>query len=209
MHKLIIFLSLFSAFHANSQHKPVDAVTILRIKQGVAKAAETTVTISSDFTQEKEMNIMKEKIITRGRFYFKKERLLRWEYIHPFNYVIAIRGDAISILDEGVVKSFNTQSNKVFAEVNRIIIGSVNGTLLDEASFTSCYNQNNSHYIVSLYPVSPTLKESLERIAIYFSKEDYTVDKLEMFETAGDYTRITFTEKQLNQPIPDEVFILR
>ncbi|MBN1200088.1 MAG: outer membrane lipoprotein carrier protein LolA [Bacteroidales bacterium] len=209
MHKLLLILSLMIFHVAGAQNKPLDAIAIQRIKQNVLQTAKTTSTISSDFIQEKEMSILNDKIITSGKFYFKKERSLRWEYLHPFSYVITLRGDLISVNDEGVVKSFNTQSNKVFSEVNRIIIGSVNGTLLDDDSFIALYSQNKDYYIVSLTPLSATLKENLEKIVLFFDKTDHTVDQLEMFESTGDFTRITFIKKQLNQPIPDEVFILR
>lgn len=205
---LLIFLLAFS-LGTIAQQRPVDSETIGLIKNGVAKASAGTATISSDFTQEKEMSILNDKIISSGKFYFKKERLLRWEYLKPFEYQIAIRGDVISIKDEGKVSSFNTQSNKVFTEVNRIIIGSVNGTLLEDPGFKADYKVSNGNYIVSLTPLAASLKESLEKIVIYFSKTDFTVDKLELMEPAGDFTRITFTLKQLNKPIPDEVFILR
>ncbi|MBE0648091.1 MAG: outer membrane lipoprotein carrier protein LolA [Bacteroidales bacterium] len=208
MHRLFLFVLLASSFMAGAQQKPLDAATIQQIKKGVSQASAKTNTISSEFTQEKEMRILNDKIISSGRFYFKKDRLLRWEYIHPFSYVIAIRGDVITIQDEGEVKSFNTQSNKVFSEVNRIIIGSVNGTLLEDDSFKASYIQNRDHYVVSLTPVSPSLRESLSRIMIFFNKTNFTVDKLEMYESEGDFTRIAFTTKELNKPVSDEVFIL-
>jgi len=208
MYRIIPIVFLFLSFIASAQN-PLDAATIQQIKEGVARTATQTKTISSDFIQEKEMSILNDKIITNGRFFFKQEQFLRWEYTHPFSYVIAIRGDVISIQDEGKVTSFNTQSNNVFAEVNKIIIGSVNGTLLDDDSFTASYIQNKDYFVVSLSPVSAALKESLNRITIYFSKKNFTVDKLEMYESAGDFTRISFSNKQLNQPISDEVFILK
>jgi len=209
MNKLLFILLLFACQQASSQNRPLDAAAIQQIKQGVQQAARTTLTITSEFTQEKEMSILNDKIISSGAFYFKKERSLRWEYIHPFSYIITIRGDLISISNEGEVKSFNTQSNRVFAEVNNIIIGSVNGTLLDDNSFSAGYSQNRDHYIVTLTPLSPSLKENLEKIIIFFDKANFTVNQLEMVEPAGDFTRITFSKKQLNQPIPDEVFVLR
>jgi len=209
MNKLLFILLLFACQQVSSQNRPLDAAAIQQIKQGVQQAARTTLTITSEFTQEKEMSILNDKIISSGAFYFKKERSLRWEYIHPFSYIITIRGDLISISNEGEVKSFNTQSNRVFAEVNNIIIGSVNGTLLDDNSFSAGYSQNRDHYIVTLTPLSPSLKENLEKIIIFFDKANFTVNQLEMVEPAGDFTRITFSKKQLNQPIPDEVFVLR
>jgi len=209
MNKLLFILLLFACQQVSSQNRPLDAAAIQQIKQGVQQAARTTLTITSEFTQEKEMSILNDKIISSGAFYFKKERSLRWEYIHPFSYIITIRGDLISISNEGEVKSFNTQSNRVFAEVNNIIIGSVNGTLLDDNSFSAGYSQNRDHYIVTLTPLSPSLKENLEKIIIFFDKANFTLNQLEMVEPAGDFTRITFSKKQLNQPIPDEVFVLR
>ena len=209
MNRLIFIILFVQCLIASAQHKPMDTQTIQRIKQGVSQSSLKTETIFSEFTQEKEMSILNDKIISSGRFYFKKDGLLRWEYLHPFSYVIAIRGDFISIRDEGKIRTYNTQSDKVFTEVNRIIIGSMNGTLLVDGSFTDDYDQNNGHYIVTLTPLAAPLKENLDKVIIYFNKTDFTVDKLEMVEPAGDYTRITFTKKQLNHPIADEVFILR
>ncbi|TSA29726.1 MAG: outer membrane lipoprotein carrier protein LolA [Bacteroidetes bacterium] len=208
MHRLILLLALFGYLPAFTQYKPLDASTINRIKEGVAEAARTTNTISSDFTQEKEMTILKDRILTSGKFFFKKEQQLRWEYTHPFSYTIVIRDDEITIRDEGEVRSFNTQANRVFAEVNRIIIGSVRGTLLDDTGFKASYTQSNGNYIVRLTPLLVTLQESLQEIVIYFSKADFTVDKLELFEPAGDFTRITFSTKKLNQPLSNEIFSL-
>lgn len=209
MYKLIVLLTLTVSLSALAQNKPLDAASINRIKEGVAQAARTTSTITADFTQEKEMTILKDRILSSGKFYFKKEQLLRWEYTHPFSYTIAIRGDNIAIRDDGVVKEFNTQTNKVFTEVNRIIVGSVRGTLLDDPGFKTTYVQSNGHYIVRLSPLSSALQESLLEIVIYLNKSDYTVEKLEMIEPAGDFTRITFSGKQLNQPISNEIFDLR
>ncbi len=206
---LLILIYIASGLLMQAQNKPLDAATINKIKAGVADCAAGTNTISSDFTQEKEMSILNDKIITGGKFYFKKENQLRWEYIHPFSYVITIKGDKITILNEGKISSFNSQSNKIFDEVNKIIIGSVRGTLLDDDTFSASYTQSNGHYIVRLTPLSPKLKESLQEIVIHFNKKDFSVDRLEMIEQAGDCTKINFTDKRINEPISDEKFILR
>ena len=203
----IIFLTYGLLLQA--QNKPLDAATINKVKSGVADCAASTNTISSDFTQEKEMSILNDKIITHGKFYFKRENQLRWEYIHPFSYVITINGAEITILNEEKISSFNSQSNIVFSEVNKIIIGSVRGTLLDDPVFSASYTQNNGHYIVRLTPLSPRLKKSLKEIVIHFNKLDFSVDRLEMIEPEGDCTKINFTDKRFNEPISDEKFILR
>ncbi|MEI7663996.1 MAG: outer membrane lipoprotein carrier protein LolA, partial [Bacteroidota bacterium] len=115
---------------AFTQSKPVTPAIIGQIKAGVSEAALKTQTITSDFVQEKNMSMIREKIVTKGKFYFKKERMLRWEYLQPFSYIIVIRNDQVSIRDENKVSQFNVQSNKVFQEINRVILGCVRGTLL-------------------------------------------------------------------------------
>ncbi len=210
MRKTLFILVFFTAgLLVRAQNKPLDAATINKVKSGVADCAASTTTIFSDFTQEKEMSILNDKIITSGKFYFKKEKQLRWEYVHPFSYVITINGDEITILNDGKISSFNSQSNKIFSEVNKIIIGSVRGTLLDDDTFSASYSQSNGNFIVKLTPLSPRLKESLQEIIIHFNKKDFTVDRLEMIEQGGDFTKINFTDKRINEPISDEKFILQ
>ena len=206
---LIIVISLQSLL-MQAQSRPMTDAASNGFKNSIRKAAASTQTISSEFKQEKEMNILSEKIVSRGIFYFKKERQLRWEYKAPYAYTIVIRNDQIFIRDEGKVTSFNTQSNKVFSEINRIIIGSIRGTLLDdEKNFSSTCFETPDAYLVRLKPLASSLKQSLSEIAIYFNRKDFSVDQLEMTESTGDVTKINFLNKKINQPVADEKFILQ
>jgi len=196
--------------HALSQKKPMTGSSIELLRNQVKQVAQNTQTISSNFIQEKEMSMITEKITSNGKFYFKKEKMLRWEYMEPFSYLIIIRNDDISVIDENQVSQFNVKSNKVYLEINRIILGSIQGTLLnDEKNFLPDFFENQSSFIVVLKPLSARLKESLKEIMIHFNRKDYSVDQIEMFEPGGDRTRITFTSKKLNQPIADEKFMVR
>jgi len=192
-----------------SQEKPADRATIEIIKAGIRETAQKTKTLASDFTQEKEMSMIREKIISKGKFYFKKERMLRWEYLQPFNYLIIIRDEQISIKDDNKVTRFNMMSNKVFQEINRIILGSIRGTLVsDEKNFKTTFYDGGTAWIVKLQTLSPGIKASLSEITIYFDRKDYSVNRLEMAEPGGDFTRITFSEKKVNQPVADEKFLV-
>lgn len=188
----------------------MDVTSVGSFKSHVKEVALQTRTISCDFMQEKELGMIAEKITSRGKFYLKKEKMLRWEYLEPFSYVIVIRNDQISISDEGRVSQFNIQSNKVFLEINRVILGSIQGTLLtDEQNFSATFFENSTSLIVKLKTLTPKLKETLSEIVIWFDRKDYTVNRLEMNESGGDCTRINFTAKKLNQPVSDEKFVVR
>ena len=79
----------------------------------------------------------------------------------------------------------------------------------DTKNFTSTLSDTRSLYLAVLIPQSPRLRESISQIAIYFDKTDYSVEKLIMQEASGDNTKIFFTSKKMNLPIPDEKFLPR
>ena len=192
-----------------SQNRTIDAASIKSLKDHVNEAARNIHTISCDFTQEKEMSMITEKVTSRGKFLLKKEKMLRWEYLQPFSYLIILKNDQITTMDENRVNKFNVQSDKVFLEINRIIIGSIQGTLLsDEQNFSATFFENSSSWVVKLKTLNQKLKESLSEIVIWFDRKDYTVNRLEMNEPGGDCTRISFSAKKFNQPIADEKFMV-
>ncbi|MDD4603273.1 MAG: outer membrane lipoprotein carrier protein LolA [Bacteroidales bacterium] len=205
-------LSVFCilTFCAFSQQKPLKPAAIASLKESVRNASQKTQTITSDFVQVKSMNMLNESIRSEGKFLFKKEKMLRWEYLHPFSYLIIINNDHILIKDDKKVNQFNLQSNKVFLEINRIIIGSIQGTLLqDETNFQVSFFEQPQDYIVKLKPLSQKLKTALSEIIIFFDRKDFSVNGIEMNEPGGDVTKINFKNKKLNQPIANEKFILR
>jgi outer membrane lipoprotein-sorting protein len=202
---LLIILPVWS--FAQSQPMTAKEAAIFKVK--VAEATKKVTTIQSDFTQEKEMSVLAEKIVTKGKFYYKKEKMLRWEYTDPFPYLIIINKEQLLVRDEDKENRINIQSNKFFRELNTIIIGAVSGTLLnDEKNFKPSFADDKTSYVTVLIPQSAKIRESLSEIVLYFNKTDYTVEKLVMREASGDYTRILFTNRKLNQPIPDERFAI-
>lgn len=208
MNKLLFILTLLGfAAVSNAQLKPMDVGAVSRLRAAMKEAALKTSSLTADFSQEKEMTMMEENLISDGKFFFKKEKFLRWEYIHPYRYVIIINNDLITLQDGERTSTFNTQTGKEFREINNLIIGSINGTLLnDDKNFTSSFFDSPDASVVKLKPLSPGLKATLSEIAIWIDKATLTVNKLEMTEVNGDKTRITFSEKQINRPVPDEKF---
>lgn len=210
MNRLIFILFFLTALTAIAQQKQYSSAEVSAIKKKVQETALQTRTIESDFVQEKEMSVMAEKITSRGKFFFKKDKMLRWEYMTPFPYLIIINKDQLLVRDENRENRINLQSSKVFREVNNIILGAVQGTLLnDTKNFSSAISDSHVYYLFILRPLNAKIKESVGEIWLYFNKTDFTVDKLEMHESSGDYTRITFLSKKTNQAIPDEKFTLQ
>ena len=82
-------------------------------KTQFALAANKTTTIRSDFTQEKNMSMLSEKIISKGKFFFKKQDKVRMEYLTPFSYLMIINGSKVYIKDGQKENTISTNSNKI------------------------------------------------------------------------------------------------
>lgn len=205
---VFIFLLLAGIGSAQNTYRPLKDT--LTFKQKVDKMSKETVSIESDFTQIKSLQVLSEKITSKGHFCFQKQNNLRWEYNSPYKYIIVITKDKILIKDENAkVKKYDMNANKVFKEINDIMIACVNGDVLRSGKFKITYFENDKLYKVELVPLAKSMKESLKKINMFFDKSVTSVTKLEMIENGEDMTTIDFTNKQINAPISAEKFILR
>ena len=203
---IVMVLTFWSAISGYSQSKFTEIKNPALFLQQLYQSTQQISTLSSDIIQEKNLSILSEKIITKGHFIFKKEKNLRWEYTEPFSYLVIFKDDKIFIKDEDKANQFDVHSNKMFSEMNDIMIGCIRGTILkDEKKFAASCLENSNLFMVNLHPLD-NLKEFLKEIRIYFDKNDFTISKLEMYESSGDFTKIEFIDKKLNTAVPDEKF---
>lgn len=165
-------------------------------------------TITSDFRQEKELVALTEKIVSTGKFWFKRDNKVRISYEKPFIYLLVINGDRMVVKDDQNESKVNVKSNKLFQQVNQVMLGCIQGTILESADFTSAIYESGTHYRVELVPVARSLKQFFKTIVLIIDRKDYTVSTLEMNEQGGDRTLLLFNNKIVNQPVNDQVFAL-
>ena len=207
--KFLVLVFLFSQgyYFSVAQEKNETSVTNpSKLIEQVNLSSEKTLSITCDFRQEKEMSFMEETVISSGKFYFQKEKLLRWEYTVPFKYAIILNNNRIRIIDEGKSKDFDAGTNRMFLEISDIMSGMVNGTLLNSDKFKAIWFETPVTYLVELMPIESAMKDYLSMIVLEINKEDFSVDGLKMVEKSGDFTHITFQNKKFNEQIPADIF---
>ena len=82
-----------------------------RIFSQIAKAAIKVTSLESDFVQERHLSMLEDVLISRGRFYFKKQDRLRWELTKPVSSGFAVSGKKAKRWD---AKSGRTEAFKVY-----------------------------------------------------------------------------------------------
>jgi outer membrane lipoprotein-sorting protein len=187
-------------------YKPVADLSVF--KQRFATESQKVQTITADFTQEKVLTALTEKITSYGKFWFKRSNRVRIDYTRPFTYRMVMNGDKMLVRDEQKENRINVRSNKLFQQVNRIMIDCVQGTILDSKDFTSRVFESDKQYLLEMTPAGKSLKEFFKTIVLVVDKKDYSVRSIDMNEPAGDVTTIMFTNKTLNAAVADEVFAL-
>jgi outer membrane lipoprotein-sorting protein len=206
MYKIYILI-LFPIIGFSQNYKIVKDTVVL--KQKIESMSKATVSIESDFTQEKNLSMLSEKIISKGHFVFKKENLLRWEYTTPSKYLIVINKEKVVIKDEKKTTKYDMNSNKIFKEINDIMLSCVQGTIFKSNKFKTSYYENDKFYKLELLPQVKNMKETFKKINLYFDKNVTSVAKMEMIEGNEDLTSIDFTNKKLNAPIAESIFIVK
>jgi outer membrane lipoprotein-sorting protein len=204
----VVFSCLYS-FFTYSQHAGYTRIADLEsFKKQFSIESAKVMSIKSPFIQEKVLLALTEKITSKGTFWFKRSNKVRIEYNTPFEYQMVINGDKVLIRDSQKENHVNVNSNKLFQQVNRIMIDCVQGTILDSKDFTSVVYENENTYQLEMTPTSKILSGFFQMIILKVDKKDYSASSIEMNEPSGDMTIIRFTNKQINAEVSDTVFAL-
>ena len=178
------------------------------LKAAIQKVSENTQSIQSDFIQEKHLTMLEEVLVSKGRFLFRKENDVRWEYLSPIDYTIVIYNGKFSIQNGEKLSEFDIGSNPLFQQINKMIVTAIRGDFVDNPDFTASFFENEKQYLVKLTPQNEQVAKMLAVIEIYFNRSDLAVEQVRFMEPGEDYTKIVFKNRKVNTPISDQQFEL-
>jgi outer membrane lipoprotein-sorting protein len=205
-----IILLLTISIKAIAQPAPTGFIIINNLpdfKKKFSEEGKKVQSIRSSFIQEKNLAVLEEKIVSNGKFWFQREKKVRIEYQKPFRYLMIINGDQILIRDDQKESKISTHSNKLFQQINRIIVDCVNGAIIDNKDFVSKIFQNEKMYLLEMTPTSKSTKEFFQKIIVLVDKKDWTAVSIQLIEPGGDDTLIRFSDKALNEKIDEVLFV--
>lgn len=205
MIKYLIILFSVITFGAISQEVKLTPKELSTFKEKVEKETKSLTSIRTDFEQSKHMAFLSNDIQSKGKMYLRSDGSLKWEYTSPNNYSVIFKNNVIMINDNGK-KSTVSGEQDMFKKINHLIAGSVSGKLFDDKEFEINYFKSGNDILVKLVPNSSTLKKYIGEVNLYFPQNDVTVSKVKLIEPSGDFTLITFINKELNVKIDPTIF---
>jgi outer membrane lipoprotein-sorting protein len=179
-----------------------------RVYAMIAHQAGAIRTITSDFEQERRLGLLDAVVTSRGRFNFKKEDRMRWEFTEPNRSGFAVTGDQgkrwetaadrperFSLRQAPFIKVFTDQ---VFAWAKADFDGLQRAYRVEVAG--------EQPVDLKLIPLLPQMKEHLDHVRILFAADARHVVLIEVMESDGDFTRIRFSNTYINLPLSDDLF---
>lgn len=169
------------------------------------KVSNETKTITADFIQTKELALLKEPQITKGKFYYKQNNKMRLQQTSPYNYIMLVNQDAIKIKDDDKEKKY-AMNNMYMTSIKNMLMSFVSGKFNESKEFSPSYFQDDTFYIVKLTPKVKRLKKMFNQINLSFNKNTLRLKHLVFLEKSGDKNTMTFNNAIFNKTLEDKLF---
>jgi outer membrane lipoprotein-sorting protein len=207
---LFTFILFLFTIVAQNNFNPVSGADLITIKNSIRDKNAQIQTLICPFVQTKKMAVLKENDLSKGIMYFVKANKFRWEYTGEKSFVFVQNGDKYYTKINGKVSEIKDNSARLFQEISKLVISSINGDILENTKkFKTEYEDNSDTFVVHLMPVQKAMQNFISKIKLYFNKSNYLVAKIEIYEIGEDTTTIQFENVKVNQPINQTVFELK
>lgn len=176
---------------------------IARINSAVSRLH----TMSCSFVQTKHLSLLSDKMVSEGRMYYSQPDRLRWEYTSPYKYLFIFNGNKVYVGNDSRKDVIDTNTNKIFKEVARIMMSTVTGTALSNAAdFDTEAAEEKGSWVVTLVPRKKEMRRMFAKITMTFSKSASMISELSIYEKNGDRTDIKFKDVLSDAKVDESLF---
>jgi outer membrane lipoprotein-sorting protein len=161
--------------------------------------------IQADFIQEKNLKILARPLVSTGAFTFQAPQSLRWEYHTPIHSIL--------LMHEGKITKFVERGGKLTEDQSmgldsmQVVLSEIGGWLdsrfSDNAMFKVSFPDKKT---VLLTPKEQGLAAIISSIELKLADQAGLLDAVMIHEGPDSSTRLTFSNRALNQEIPVSLF---
>ncbi|HEY3278493.1 MAG TPA: outer membrane lipoprotein carrier protein LolA [Syntrophorhabdaceae bacterium] len=207
---LITLLVLCLAFGSMTETQAEEERQDLRSEafSRIAAAAASFRTISSDFVQEKHSSMLKDPLLSSGRFVYEKPDRLYWEIVKPSPAGFVVTGVKARRWegDARKTETFDVRKEPVArAIVEQVFAWSRADFAWLEKRYRITVTEDRPTAL-RLTPLSSQEKKYISHLIITFSRDWSHVSSVDISEKGGDYVRIRFFHTLLDEPLPGNLF---
>lgn len=167
----------------------------------LAEASRGITSIQSEFIQKNHTDMLDEPLRSRGRFDFKAPDHLRWEVLSPERFGFRVDGEEVKTWSgseqDAVSAPAGAESGIMHFTDQLLAWVRADFSWLEERFALSVVD--DSPVTLMLKPRSSAAAKRLEHLRVSFSRDLDHVDTIEIHETGGDRTVITFVDTHVRR----------
>jgi outer membrane lipoprotein-sorting protein len=195
---ILLVLAVACAGAADGPRVPPEIAKRLESLEAKLSSVET---LKVDFVQEKELSILSQKLVLKGRITLRQPDKLAWRVRSPIRYTMVIDGATLRQWSDDTddVQQVSLARNPAFGVAVKQIRSWFSGNYLALTSDFEVAIAREAPLALRFTPraASPT-RELIRRIVMRFGADERFLESLEVEETGGDTMRITFSDTVLN-----------
>lgn len=207
----LIMLLLFvphTALGALINRNPKASHEINRIFSKITASSSGVKTLSSDFVQEKHLSILDNMVTSKGRFYYKRDKRLRWELTEPEVLGFTVNGKRAKRWKNNIKlrQTFEIHKAPAIKAFTDQLFTWVNPDIKQIQKRYRIQVIGDNPIDLKLFPNSTQEKKHIDHLRLTFAADAIYVSAVEVHEPDGDYTRIRFMNMKINEPLQDSLF---
>ena len=187
-------------------------MTTQQKSEAIAKinnAASGLKSMSCNFVQTKYLSLLSDKMVSEGKMYYRQSDKLRWEYTSPYSYLFIFNGSKVYVGGKNRKDVIDTNTNKIFKEVARIMMSTVTGKALSNSTdFNVDIETSGNNWTVTLVPKKKDIKQMFTKIVLTFTKSDTMISEINIYEKNGDRTNIKLKDITTNTSLNENLFAI-
>lgn len=216
----VFFIALVAAFlvavclsgrasAADREQEPADMAAFLR---DLGKGVSDFTTLKTEFVQEKEMAMFREKLVMKGRIFLQKPNKVAWHVDSPVRYSVLITDKLIRQWDEDTdkVQEISLVKNPIFQNVLNQLTVWFSGDYSSLLTINDVHRLQTDPIVLEFVPLQNNpARKVIKSITITFRNDRKYLKQIRIREQGGDVTSINFHNTLLNVPLDKDSFEVR
>jgi outer membrane lipoprotein-sorting protein len=173
----------------------------------VQKHFASVTSIRTEFSQKKELKILRKPLVSEGRFFFRAPGDIRWEYTSPIESILLAEGGDVKRYVKRDASWVQEQDPglEAMGQVLRDMSGWLTGDFESSPHFRAELEAGPPVRVI-LLPRQAAVSSFIERVVLTLSPKPGVLDSVEIVEGPGNSTLIEFQNTEINVPLGKELF---
>lgn len=161
--------------------------------------------LQADFIQKKNLEILSEPLISKGKLFFEAPDSLRLEYTSPVRSITLVHENNYKSYtqgDDGLERDSNAQLSVMRHVIDEISLW-FQGKFKESSNFEATLKPGKK---IRLSPKNKAIKSAVDHIELHLSQKPGLLDKVIIYENKKSKTELIFKNVSLNHSFNDSLF---